>query len=129
MTIPLFKKLFNNILSETELSSISTGIDTIGDIIILKIPESLESKKKIICDKILDQIRSVKTVFVQQSSVIGDYRLRKLEFISGENKTLTIHKEHGCKFYVDVCNTWIFVTPVPTFCSIVNELIMIMMIG
>jgi len=106
MTIPLFKKLFNNILSETELSSISTGIDTIGDIIILKIPESLESKKKIICDKILDQIRSVKTVFVQQSSVIGDYRLRKLEFISGENKTLTIHKEHGCKFYVDVCNTF-----------------------
>ena len=46
MTIPLFKKLFNNILSETELSSISTGIDTIGDIIILKIPESLENKKK-----------------------------------------------------------------------------------
>ena len=30
MTIPLFKKLFNNILSETELSSISTGIDTVG---------------------------------------------------------------------------------------------------
>ena len=106
MTIPLFKKLFNNILSDTELSSLSTGIDTVGDIIILKIPESLENKKKLICDKILDQIRSVKTVFVQKSSVIGDYRLRDLEFVSGENKTLTIHKEHGCKFYVDVCNTF-----------------------
>ena len=81
MTIPLFKKLFNNILSDTELSSLSTGIDTVGDIIILKIPESLEHKKKLICDKILDQIKNVKTVFVQQSSVIGDYRLRDLEFV------------------------------------------------
>jgi tRNA (guanine37-N1)-methyltransferase len=46
--------------------------------------------------------KNVKTVLVQTSPVSGNFRLRKLEFIAGENKTSTIHRESECLFSVDV---------------------------
>jgi tRNA (guanine37-N1)-methyltransferase len=44
----------------------------------------------------------VKTVLAQVSPVAGDFRLRRLMRVSGENKTSTIHIESGCLFSVDV---------------------------
>jgi tRNA (guanine37-N1)-methyltransferase len=41
-------------------------------------------------------------VLAQTSPVSGDFRLRKLEFIAGENKTSTIHRESKCLFSVDL---------------------------
>jgi len=38
----------------------------------------------------------------QTSPVHGDFRLRKLEYIAGENKTTTVHKESRCLFFVNV---------------------------
>ncbi len=46
--------------------------------------------------------REVKAVWRQTSSVSGDYRLRKLKFLSGERKTETIHREYGCIFKIDL---------------------------
>jgi tRNA (guanine37-N1)-methyltransferase len=46
--------------------------------------------------------KNVKAVFAQTSPVRGDFRLRKLEYIAGEKKTVTVHKESGCLFHVDV---------------------------
>ena len=49
---------------------------------------------------------NISTVFRQKGPVQGSYRLRNLEFLAGEYKTLTIHKEYGCRFYVDVLRTY-----------------------
>ena len=46
--------------------------------------------------------REVKAVWRQTSSVSGDYRVRQLEFLLGERKTETIHREHGCIFKIDL---------------------------
>ena len=46
--------------------------------------------------------RGVKAVWRQTSSVSGDYRLRQLEFLLGERKTETIHREYGCIFKIDL---------------------------
>ena len=46
--------------------------------------------------------REVKSVWRQVSSVSGDYRLRSLEHILGENTTETIYKEHGCSYKTDL---------------------------
>lgn len=46
--------------------------------------------------------REVKAVWRQVSSVSGDYRLRELEFLLGERKTETIHREYGCIFKIDL---------------------------
>jgi tRNA (guanine37-N1)-methyltransferase len=45
---------------------------------------------------------NVKTVLAQTSSVSGDFRLRKLQHVAGENKTVTVHKESHCSFHVDL---------------------------
>jgi len=60
----------------------------------------------LIADALLDKIRPVKSVFCQVSSIEGDYRLRKLELISGESCPITVYREHGCTFKVDVINTY-----------------------
>ena len=46
--------------------------------------------------------KGVKTVLTQASKISGEYRLRTLVCIGGENRTTTVHREHGCFFKVDL---------------------------
>jgi tRNA (guanine37-N1)-methyltransferase len=41
-------------------------------------------------------------VLAQESAVGGTYRLREFTIIAGEPRTETIHKEYGCRYYVDI---------------------------
>jgi Predicted methyltransferase len=93
-------------LEMAELDNLCSSFDIIGSIAIIKIPETLSAKKKLIADVLIEEIKSIKTVFCQLSGVEGDYRLRKLELLSGENNAITVYKEHGCAFKVDVINTY-----------------------
>lgn len=102
----MLKEVLQERLDSTELEELSSSFDIIGTIAIIKIPETLTSKRKLIADALLDEIRPVKSVFCQVSAIEGDYRLRKLELISGENSPITVYKEHGCTFNVDVINTY-----------------------
>lgn len=102
----MLKELLQERLDRTELQKLSSSFDIIGTIAIIKIPESLTSKRKLIADALIEEIRPVKSVFCQVSAIEGDYRLRKLELISGENTPITVYKEHGCTFKVDVINTY-----------------------
>lgn len=102
----MLKELLQERLDNTELEKLSSSFDIIGTIAIIKIPESLTSKRKLIADALIEEIRPVKSVFCQVSAIEGDYRLRKLELISGENSPITVYKEHGCTFKVDVINTY-----------------------
>lgn len=102
----MLKELLQERLDRTELEKLSSSFDIIGTIAIIKIPESLASKRKLIADALIEEIRPVKSVFCQVSAIEGEYRLRKLELISGENSPITVYKEHGCTFKVDVINTY-----------------------
>jgi tRNA (guanine37-N1)-methyltransferase len=102
----MLKNILSNILSSDEVSQVYSAFDQIGDIVIIKIPNELMPKKKIIADTILAHVKSAKAVFAQVSPVRGDYRVRNLEFIAGENRTITEYKEHGCRFRVDVAKTY-----------------------
>ena len=102
----MLKETLKDILTIDEITKIYSSFDIIGDIIIIKIPDSLLSKKEIIANTLLKKIKSVNTVFQQISPVQGDYRLRQLEFLAGEEKTITEYKEHGCIFKVDVSKTY-----------------------
>lgn len=102
----MLKELLQERLDSIELGKLSSSFDIIGTIAIIKIPESLTSKRKLIADALIEEIRPVKSVFCQVSAIEGDYRLRKLELISGENSPITVYKEHGCTFKVDVINTY-----------------------
>ena len=98
----MLKKALENVLSEKESEDLFSAFDQIGDIIIVRIPDSLLSKKKIIGKTLLEQVKTAKSVFYQSSSVEGDFRTRDLEILAGVDKTETEYKEFGCRFIVDV---------------------------
>ena len=98
----MLKRALESVLSEKESEEIFSAFDQIGDIIIVRIPDLLLGKKEIIGKTLLEQIKNANTVFCQSSPVEGDFRIRDLEFLAGENKTQTEYKEFGCRFLVDV---------------------------
>lgn len=102
----MLKKALESILSEQESQELISSFDQIGDIIIVRIPDSLLSKKKIIGETLLKQVKIAKSVFYQASAVEGDFRTRNLEILAGDNRTETEYKEFGCKFTVDVENAF-----------------------
>ncbi len=102
----MLKKALENVLTLAENSELISAFDQIGEIIIVRIPDSLLSKKKIIGETLLKEVKIAKSVFYQASDVEGDFRTRKLEILAGEDNTETEYKEFGCKFTVDVENAF-----------------------
>lgn len=102
----MLKQAMVGILSEAEAQELYGAFDQIGNVIILRIPDSLLDKKKIIGEVLLEKVKTARSVYFQSSPVEGDYRIRKLELLAGEDKTETEYKEHGCRFRVDVEKTF-----------------------
>lgn len=102
----MLKKALENILTSQESQELISSFDQIGDIIIVRIPDSLLAKKKLIGETLLKEVKIAKSVFYQSSPVEGDFRTRNLESLAGEDKTETEYKEFGCKFTVDVENAF-----------------------
>jgi len=90
------------VLEPFELRLLSSSYDVVGDIAVLRIPKTLEHRSKIMAEAVMQINKHVKTVLHQVSPVSGDLRLRKLEWIAGEKKTETVHREAGCIFKVDL---------------------------
>lgn len=102
----MLKKSLENVLSPKESEELISAFDQIGDIIIVRIPDSLLSKRKTIGETLLEEVKIARSVFYQASAVEGDFRTRNLEILAGEDNTETEYKEFGCKFTVDVENAF-----------------------
>ncbi|NND86447.1 MAG: class I SAM-dependent methyltransferase family protein [Nitrosopumilus sp.] len=102
----MLKKALESVISEKESEELISAFDQIGDVIIVRIPDSLLSKKKIIGETLLKEVKIAKSVFYQASAVEGDFRTRNLEILAGEDNTETEYKEFGCRFVVDVENAF-----------------------
>jgi tRNA (guanine37-N1)-methyltransferase len=102
----MLKKALENVLTEKESDELISAFDQIGEIIIVRIPDSLLSKKKIIGEALLEEVKIVRSVFYQASAVEGNFRTRDLEILAGEDNTETEYKEFGCRFRVDVKNAF-----------------------
>ncbi len=102
----MLKQVLSSVLAPDDIAHLYSAFDQIGDIIVIKIPDNLMSKKEVIAKAILANITTAKAVFAQTSPVRGDYRIRDLEFLAGENHTIAEYKEHGCRFKVDIAKTY-----------------------
>ena len=98
----MLKKTLDSLLTPQESDELISAFDQIGDIIIVRIPDLLSPKKKLIGETLLEQVKSAKSVFHQSSAVEGEFRTRALEILAGDDKTETEYKEFGCRFIVDV---------------------------
>ena len=82
-----------------------SSFEVIKDIAIIDIPKKLNIKKETmneIADAIMTVHPRVKTVLRKASAMEGEWRVRKLELIKGEEKTITTYIENGCRFKVDL---------------------------
>jgi tRNA (guanine37-N1)-methyltransferase len=102
----MLKQAMASILTSEETEELYGAFDQIGSIIVLRIPDTLLSKRKLIGEILLEKVKTAKSVFYQSSPVEGDYRIRQLELLAGEDNTQTEYKEHGCRFKVDVEKTF-----------------------
>lgn len=89
-------------LDPIQLKGIYKTFDIVGSIAIIRVPEKQQEHNKLIAETIMSMHKEIKSVWQQKSSVSGDYRLRTLEHVLGENKTETHYKEHGCVYKIDI---------------------------
>ncbi len=96
----------SNDLSLQDLDQIYNSFDVIGDIVIIKIRKDNDVNAEAVANKIMSIHKGVKSVFVQNGPIFGDFRVRTLKLVAGENKTITRYRESGCVFSVDVENCY-----------------------
>jgi tRNA (guanine37-N1)-methyltransferase len=85
---------------------VSSGVDVVGDIAIVRLSDFTSREKASVARALLDQLKNVKVVMEQQGAIEGEFRLRRLRHLAGERRTLTVHRENGCAFKVDVAGCY-----------------------
>ena len=96
------RKNLSRVLSSENSGKVPNSYDVVGSIAIIRVPSASPEAAQSVAEAIMHTRKSVKTVLVQVSPVDGDFRLRRLRHVTGENKTRTVHRESGCLFSVDV---------------------------
>jgi tRNA (guanine37-N1)-methyltransferase len=99
-------EVLGNQLPPSLLASLPRALDTMGDIAVIEIPPELNAHASIIGEAVLKTHNNVRTVLAKAGAVSGTYRIRELAVIAGEPKTTAIHKEHGCRYYVDAAKAY-----------------------
>jgi len=101
-----FIEMLENRLPPYLLASLPHAIDFVGDIAVVELSPELNTYKAVIGEAILERHKSVRTVLAKAGAVGGAYRTREFDVIAGDCKTETVHKEHGCRYYVDLARAY-----------------------
>ena len=96
-----FSEILKDELTPEEIENLRTSFDTIGEVVILEIPEDLQNKKQVIGDAAL-KFTKRKAIYMKKSAIKGTTRVRDLEFLAGVDDSETIHKEHRARLKLDV---------------------------
>ncbi|MFH1101965.1 MAG: class I SAM-dependent methyltransferase family protein [Methanobacteriota archaeon] len=99
-----YKQLLTKI-PEPLRNQLPTSYDTIGDIILIKLPKPLHPHQKQIGDALL-QTNTHVHVICTADPVKGELRTRRLTIIAGEHRTQTTHTEYGLHFNLDIQKTY-----------------------
>jgi tRNA (guanine37-N1)-methyltransferase len=78
----------------------------VGDIAIVRLPELSATEKRRLAVALTKEVKKVKCVYEQEGGIEGEFRLRSLKHLAGEKRTLTLHRENGCVFRVDVARCY-----------------------
>jgi tRNA (guanine37-N1)-methyltransferase len=100
------RKTLSGALSPEDTGEIYSSFDVVGDIAIIRLPYTSPVNAQTAANAIMSRYGNVKTILLQASPVAGEFRLRRLTHVAGENKTSTVHREFGCLFSVDVAKCY-----------------------
>jgi tRNA (guanine37-N1)-methyltransferase len=88
------------------LAKVPQAFDIIGDIVVIDIPPQLKAYQDLIGEAILQTQKNVQTVLAKAGDISGVFRVRDYDFIAGEHRTQTIHREFGCQYHVDIAKAY-----------------------
>ncbi|WP_445474465.1 class I SAM-dependent methyltransferase [Methanococcoides methylutens] len=91
------------ILTLEDILGFTPGYEIVGDIALI---EADEPEAQRIADALLKVHKHVKTVLGAVSAVEGEFRTRRFKVLAGEQRTETVHKDHGCKYKVDLARAY-----------------------
>ncbi len=100
-----FNGQLKEVLSQSELTKLSSHFHIIGDIAIISIPPEMEDHKKAIAEALISRRRNIKTVLNKTSRLEGDRRVASFEVLVG-SETVTLHREFGHIYRLDVCKVF-----------------------
>ena len=81
------------------------AFDIFGSIAIIKLSDELFEYSNIIAESLLSSNSNVDRVALDLG-VKGEYRLRELEMIAGESNFVSVHKENGFEFELDISEVY-----------------------
>jgi tRNA (guanine37-N1)-methyltransferase len=91
---------------EDLLPRLPSSFDIIGDIAIVEIPQQLTAFSAMIGEGVMKINPHVRLVLRKLGQISGTFRTRKFEGIAGAGGTVTVHKEFGCVFRLDVAKVY-----------------------
>jgi tRNA (guanine37-N1)-methyltransferase len=100
-----FEDLKHNDEFETLIKKIGlplSSYDVIGSIAVLEIPKFHEIYQRKLAETLMKSKGHIKGVFKKSSAVMGDERVRSFDWLAGEKRTETVHREHNCQFKLDI---------------------------
>jgi tRNA (guanine37-N1)-methyltransferase len=99
------KHLLQPLLKDEDVNELIKSYDTVGDIAILDIPQKLDRLAKSIAWSFKRSFPNIKVVARKMGKVGSgseEYRLRKYEILTGEQRLETMHREAGAAMHVDL---------------------------
>ena len=82
-----------------------TSLDIIGDIALIRLPDELRDHGGAVGNAILKANKHVRCVFADEG-VGGEFRIRNVRHLAGDNRTKTVHHEYGLRFAIDVTKAY-----------------------
>ena len=96
----------SKLLTPAELEELVTSFDIIGDLAIVEVPAPLESKELRIGQAIMKVHRNIKGVLKKLGPMEGEFRVRRLKCIAGEDRTVTFCRESGVTMKLDLAKVY-----------------------
>lgn len=93
-------------LSPSEMGLVISSFDIVGDIAIVEIPETLAKYETRIGEALLKIHKNVKAVFKKLGPMEGEFRVRQVRCIAGEDRTTTLYRESGVVMELDVAKVY-----------------------
>jgi len=99
-------EIFQKILPKSKIDLSKRSYDLIGDIAIVEFEEGIEKYEKKIANELLNSNKKIRVVAKKPKKITGKYRIRKIEVLAGEKRTITEYREAGCRFIFDLNKTY-----------------------
>ncbi|RZN50426.1 class I SAM-dependent methyltransferase family protein [archaeon] len=100
-----YREQLKSVLPEALVDEVHT-FDAIGDIAVLDIQDELLPFAQDIGAALLASHKHFNVVLGKGGALEGDYRTRRFIHLAGEERTYTVHKEHGLELEVDLAKVF-----------------------